>query len=184
MPAHWWMGLIPIPLVGGALSLSEIRGGCVPGGSLGSLFTDGGAVIPPGLLFGLGLLSADGRGQIFPKWPPPEKGMLLNIPKSFASNFLPPQQARFTSVFSGCPPRTLASFDPDSYRDFALPWDPVHVKVCVCLLRMGSPFPPVPWSSCTQAPLAFNARCSRGSFSQCQIPTCGYLIWGSELSLL
>ena len=35
------MGLIPIPLVGGALSLGEIRGGCVPGGSLGSLFTDG-----------------------------------------------------------------------------------------------------------------------------------------------
>ena len=38
------------PLVGGAdsypsggwgLSLGEIRGGCVPGGSLGSLFTDG-----------------------------------------------------------------------------------------------------------------------------------------------
>ena len=41
MPAHWYVGLIPIPLVGGALSLGEIRGGCVPGGSLGSLFTDG-----------------------------------------------------------------------------------------------------------------------------------------------
>ena len=27
--------------VGGALSLGEIRGGYVPGGSLGSLFTDG-----------------------------------------------------------------------------------------------------------------------------------------------
>ena len=35
------MELIPIPLVGGALSLGEIRGGCVPGASLGSLFTDG-----------------------------------------------------------------------------------------------------------------------------------------------
>ena len=23
-----------------------------------------------------------------------------------------------------------------------MPWDPVHVKVCVHLLRMGSPFPP------------------------------------------
>ena len=31
----------PIPLVGGALSLDEIRVGCVPEGSLGSLFTDG-----------------------------------------------------------------------------------------------------------------------------------------------
>ena len=39
--AHWWVELIPIPVVGGALSLGEIRGGCVPGGSLGSLFSDG-----------------------------------------------------------------------------------------------------------------------------------------------
>ena len=29
------------PSVGGPLSLGEIRGGCVSGGSLGSLFTDG-----------------------------------------------------------------------------------------------------------------------------------------------
>ena len=56
------MGLIPILLVGGALSLGEIRGGCVPGGSSGRLFTEAGAVIPPGLLFALWLLSADGWG--------------------------------------------------------------------------------------------------------------------------
>ena len=35
------MELIPIPLVGGTLSLDGIRGSCVPQGSLGSLFTDG-----------------------------------------------------------------------------------------------------------------------------------------------
>ena len=143
----------------------------------------GGAVIPPGLLFALGLLGADGWGQIFPKWPPPEKGTLLNIPKSLASNVLPSQQATFTPVFPGGPPRTAVRFDPDSYGDFALHWDPVHVKVCVCLLRMGSPFPPVLWSSCAQAPLAFNARCSRGSSSQCQIPAREGLMWGSELPL-
>ena len=128
----------------------------------------GGAVIPPGLLFALGLISADGYSQIFPKWPPPGKSTLLNILKSFASNVLPLQEATFTSVFPGCTPRTIFRFDPDSHGDFALPWDPVHVKVCVCLLRMGSLFPPVLWSPCAQAPLAFNARCSRGSFSQCQ----------------
>ena len=143
-------------------------------------------MIPPGLLFALGLLSGwlmsgarfsqNGHLQ--------RKAWLLNIPKSFASNVLPSQQATFTPVFPGCPPRTAVRFDPDSYGDFALPWDPVHVKVCVCLLRMGSPFPPVLWSSCTQAPLAFNARCSGGSFSQCQISKCGGLMWGSELSLL
>ena len=140
------------------------------------------AVIPPGLLFGLGLLSADEWGQIFPKCPPPEKGTLLNTSESFASNVLSPQKATFTPVFPGGPLRTAVRFDPDSYGDFALPWDPVHVKVCVHLLRMGSPFPPVPWSSCAQAPLTFNARCSGGSFSQCQIATCGSLMWVSELS--
>ena len=126
----------------------------------------GGAVIPPGLLLGLGLLSTDGWSQIFPKWPPPEKGMLMNIPKSFASSVPPPQQAIITPVFPGGPPRTAVRFDPDSLGDLALPWNPVHVKVCVRLLRMGSPFPPVPWSSCAQAPLAFSARCS-GALSLC-----------------
>ena len=56
----------------------------------------GGPVTPPGLLFGLGLLTADGWGQVFPKWPPPEKGMLKNIPKSFSSSVLPSQKAKFT----------------------------------------------------------------------------------------
>ena len=56
----------------------------------------GGALIPQGLLFGLGLLSTDGWGQIFPKWPPPEKYMLMNIPETFASNAVPLQQATFT----------------------------------------------------------------------------------------
>ena len=102
---------------------------------------------PPGLLFGLGLLNADWWGQIFPQWPPPEKGILMNISKTFASNVLPPQQGTFTPVFPEGPPRTAVRFDPDSYGDFALPWDPVHVKVFVHLLRMGSPFPPVPWST-------------------------------------
>ena len=135
-------------------------------------------MILPGLLFGLGLRSVDfdGWGQIFPKWPPPEKGMLLNIPESFASNVLSPQQATFTPAFPGGPPRTAVRFDPDPYGDFALPWDPGHVKICVWLLRNGSPFLPVLWSSCAQAPLAFSARCSRGSFSLCQIPTCGSLM--------
>ena len=126
----------------------------------------------------------DGWGQTFPKWPPPEKAMLLNIPKSFSSNVLPPQQATFTPIFPGGPPRTAVWFDPDSYGDFALPWDPVHVKIHVRLLRMGSPFPPVLWGSCVQSPLVFNARCSRGSFSQCQIPAGEGLMWGSALSLL
>ena len=133
----------------------------MPEGSLGSLFTEGWGCDPTWIVCpGASQRLADWWGQSFLKRPPPEKGMLINIPKTFAFNVLPPQQATFTPVFPGDLPRTAVRFDPDSYGDFALPWDPVHVKICVCLLRMGSPFPPVLWSSCAQAPLAFNARCS------------------------
>ena len=121
----------------------------MPEGSLDSLFTEGQGCDHTWIVVCPGVLSADGWSQIFPKWPPPEKGRLLNIPESFAFNILPLQQATFTPVFSGCPPRTAIRFDPDSYGAFASPWDPVHVKVCVRLLRMGSLFPPVLWSSCT-----------------------------------
>ena len=141
-------------------------------------------MIPPGLLFGTRLLSIEGWGQIFPKWPPQEKGTLMNIPESFASSVLLPEQATYIPVFPGGTPRPAVRFDPDSYGEFALPWDPVHIKICVHLLRMGSPFLPVPWTACAHAPLTFKARCSGGSFSQCQIPMCGGLTWSSELSLL
>ncbi len=57
--------------------------------------------------------------------------MLLNTPKSSASNILPLQQATFAPVFPGCPLRTAVRFDPDSYGAFALPWDPVHVSLYV-----------------------------------------------------
>ena len=144
----------------------------------------GRAVIPPGLLFGLGLLSADWCGQIFPKRPPPEKHRLMNIPKSFVSNAFPHHKPLSHPFFPECPIRTAVRSDQDSYGDFAFPWDPVHVKVCARLSGMGSPFPPVLWSSCTQAPLVFNARCSCGFFSQCQIPRHRDLTWGSELLLL
>lgn len=45
----------------------------------------GGAVIPPSFLFGLRLLSPDGWGQVFLKWPPPEEFMLMIIPEAFSS---------------------------------------------------------------------------------------------------
>ena len=138
----------------------------------------GWSVIPPGLLFALGLVSTDGWGQIFPKWPPPEKGMLMNIPKSFASNVLSPQQATFTPVFPGGPPRTAVRSDPDSYGDFAFPWDPVHMKICVHLLRMGSPFPPVLWSSCA-SPTGLQCQMLRGLF----LPVPDPHAWGFDVGL-
>ena len=167
------------------MSLGEIRGSCVPGGSLGSLFTEGVAVIPPGLLFGLGLLSADGWGwPDFPKMATSRERNASDYSQELCIQCPSHTTSHITPVFPGGLLRTAVSFDPDSHGDFALPWAPVHIKVCVCFLRMGSWFLPVPWSSCAQAPLACNVRCSRGSFSQCQIPTLRSLMWGSEFSLV
>ena len=156
----------------------------MPEGSLGSLFTEGWGCDPTWIVVGLLSSWLMGGARFSQNGHLQRKALLLNIPESFAFNVLLSQQAIFTPVFPGCPPRTAVRFDPDSLGDFALPWDPVHVNVCVHLLRMGTPFPPVPWSSCAQAPLAFNARCSTGSFSQCQISAHEGLMWGSELSLL
>ena len=143
-----------------------------------------GAVIPPGLLFGLGLLSADGWGQIFPKWPPPEKCMLMNIPKSSGSNALPPQQAAFTPCFHRRSSKNCSQVQPRFLWSLRFALGPsAHESLCVPF-KNGSPYLPVLRSSCAQDPLAFNAKCSRGSFSQCQIPMHGDLTWGSELSLL
>ena len=103
----------------------------------------GEALFPPSLLFGLGLLSPDGWGQIFPKWPPPEKCTLLIIPETFALMSFPHNEPQPPPVFPGDSPRTAVRSDPDSYGDFALPWDPVLLKAYVCLSGVGSPFPPV-----------------------------------------
>ena len=73
------------PLVGGADSNPSggwgfvsgwDRGGCVLEGSLGSLFTEGWGCDPTWIVVcpGASQQLTDGWGQIFPKWPPPEKG--------------------------------------------------------------------------------------------------------------
>ena len=92
---------------------------------------------------------------------------MMIIPEIFASNVLPLQQDQSPPVFPGDPPRTAVRSDSGSYGASSLPWGPVHVKFCVCLSRMGSPFPPVPLCSCIQATLAFNAKWPGGSFFQC-----------------
>ena len=42
------------------------------------------------------------------------------------------------------------------------------MRPCVCPPRVESLFTPALWSSCNPAPLAFKAKCSGYSFSQCQ----------------
>ena len=84
----------------------------------------GGAVFPPCLSFGLGLLSPDEWGQIFSKWQPSGKLMLMNIPGTTASNVLPPQGATATPCFSRILSRIQGRCGPDFYGVLSLPWDP------------------------------------------------------------
>ena len=58
-----------------------------------------GALSPPSL-FGLGLLSPYRWSQIFPKRPPLGEFLLMVIPKTFASNVLPPQGTAITPLLS------------------------------------------------------------------------------------
>ena len=108
----------------------------------------------------------------------------LIIIETFASNLLPPNEPQSWLVFLGDFLRTTGRSDTDSYGDSSLCWNSVHIKSYIFLSRVDSPFPPVSWSSCTQALLALNAQCSGDSFSQCQFLNNGNLMWGSELSLL
>ena len=79
--------------------------------------------------------------------------------------------------------RPTGRSDPDSYGVSALPCIPVDMKPCVLPPRVESRFLPVLRIFCTQAPLAFNTKCSGGS-SQFQTPRLGNLTWDWELSLL
>lgn len=57
-----------------------------------------------------------------------------------------------------------------SYGVTALPWVPVHMKICVNCPRVESLFPQVLQRPCTQALLAFKDKCSGASPSQRQNP--------------
>ena len=90
------------------------------------------AVIPHGFLCGLGLLNADGWGQIFPKWPPLEKHTLMNIPKSFASNALLPQQATVTPCFPRRSSKNCSQVQPRFLWRLCFALGPsTHESLCV-----------------------------------------------------
>ena len=106
------------------------------------------------------------------------KALLLHIRESFAFNVPPLQQATFTPVFPGCPPRTVVRFDPDSYGDLALPWDPVHVKVHVRLLRMGS-LSPSPVELLHTSPTGLQCQMFQGLFFPVPDPQ----VWEPDMGL-
>ena len=70
-----------------------------------------------------------------------------------------------------------------SYGISALSWVPVHEKHCLHSPRVKSLFLLVLWSSCTQAPLAFKAKCSGAPTSN--VRPSGWGAWcGTQNSLV
>ena len=58
-----------------------------------------------------------------------------------------------------------------------LPLALVCMRLCMHPLRVKFLFPPILCSSCNQVLLGFKAKCSGGSYSQCQTLT-GLTLWG------
>ena len=91
--------------------------------------------------------------------------MLISVPWGLCHQCPCPQsELPLTFASSGDPARPLVRSSPGSYGGIALCWVPMHVKPCVRPPRVESLFLPVLWSSCTQDPLAFKAKCSGGFF--------------------
>ena len=141
-------------------------------------------MIPPGLLFGLDFLQTIWVGPDFPKMATSRETHTDECSQELCLQCPSPQQATFTPCFPRRSSKNCSQVQPNFLWRFWFALGPsAHESLCV-LFKNGVSVSAVPSSSCAQAPLAFNARSSMGSFSQCQISRDGDLTWGSELSLL
>ena len=140
-------------------------------------------MIPPGFLFGLELLSSDGLGQIFPKWPPPEKGTLQNIPESFASSVLP-SQATFTPCFPSMSSKNCSQVSSRFLWRLCFALGPNACEILCVPFKNGVSISLSPMELLHTSPTGLQCQMLWGSFSLCQIPTRESLMCGSELSLL
>ena len=142
-----------------------------------------GAVFPPGLLFGLGLLSPDGWGQIFPKWPPLKGHMLMIIPKTFASSVLPPQWATVTFNFPRRSSRNCRQVRPWFLGSLCLALEPsAHKNPCVPL-KIGVSISPSSMELLLTSPAVPQHQMLWGLLLLMPDSRHGNLTWNSELSL-
>ena len=150
-----------------------------------------GAVFPPCWLFGLrhpsagayrllgGARSWDQRPKMS-GWSQSAHRSLLCLPPAFMT----PERATAICHLLRDTLRLAGRSGPCSSGVTASAQGSSACKTYVHPPRVKSLFPPVLWSSCNQALLAFKAKCSVDSSSLCWIPRLGQLVWGSELSLL
>ena len=136
-------------------------------------------MIPPALLFGLGLLRADGWGQIFPKWPPPEKRKLINDPKSFASNVLPLQQATVTPCLSRRSSKNCSQVCPRFLWSLCFALGPSARESLCAPFKNGVSRCPSPEELLCTSPTGLQCQMLRGLF----LPMPDLQPWGSDTGL-
>ena len=176
--------MILIPLMGEIVSLGVIKGVCGPIGTLSSLFADEWGCVPPLVC----CLAWDFSALM----------VKADFSKVTTSSGVHTNQYT-QDLCLQCPFLTMSHshclFSQEILQDLHVGLTQLFIESLLfpgtqckrkpeCTLLELNLFPPVLWSSCAQALLAFNARCSRVAYSQCYTPSCEKLTWGSELSLL
>ena len=132
-----------------------------------------------GLLFGLGLLSAVGWGCIFPKWPPLEEHTLMNIPKSFASNALPPQQAIVTLCFPRRSPKNCSRVWPRFLWSPCFALGPSARESLCAPFKNGVSISPSPVELLHTSPTGLQCQMLWGLF----LPMPDPQVWGFDVGL-
>lgn len=138
-----------------------------------------GTVIPPGLLFGLVLLSTDEWGQIFPKWPLLEEQIQMIIPATFASNVLTPQWATVTPCFSRRSSKNCSQVWPIFPWSLCFALQPsAHESLCAPFKKWSS-FHPSPMELLRTSPIGLQWQMLQGLL----LPMPDLQVWGPDMEL-
>ena len=131
-------------------------------------------------------LQAVGWDQVLvSKWQPPGELTSMNIPLYLCHQCpCSHSEPQLLPASPGDPPRPAVRSGLGSCEFTALPLcRGVHETFCVPS-KSGVSVSPSPVEFLWSSPMAFTAKCSGGSSSQCQAPRLGSLTWDAELLLL
>ena len=164
---------IPLPLVHGVLSLGEIRHGCVPGGPLGSLFTDGWGCDPTWIIVWPEASQCWRVGPDFPKMATSRGTHADEYSRELSSNVVPLRQDKITPCF---PRRSSTNCSQVQTRlllilCFAL--GPSAHEILCEPLKNGVDFSPSPMELLHISPTVLQCQMFQGLFLHCRSPGLG-----------
>ena len=103
---------------------------------------------------------------------------------AYTSVYVPSVRNSHPPASPGDSPRTTGRSGPGSCHLIAFALATSVYEILCAPFKSEVSISPTPVGFPKLAPLAFKAKCSGVSFSQCRTPRLGSLMWGSELSLL